>query len=107
MWFAIITTVVWFCFTMVFYDKESFLNTSNVSNLQRGQSEVVRSLHSHDSRNSHNSEESHSGIFIKSLLYSQIPITAYFNYRTVLACFAIFIGYILITFLMPFFALIR
>ena len=101
MWFAIIATLVWFCFTLCFYDKESFLTTSNV---QRRQSEGAVSLHSN---NSNGSDESHSAKFIKSLLYSQIPVTAYFNYRTILAFFAIFIGYILITFLMPFFALIR
>ena len=45
--------------------------------------------------------------FLKSLLYNQIPLTAFFNRRTVLAFFALFVGFILVTFVIPFFALIR
>ena len=45
--------------------------------------------------------------FIRALLYNQIPITAFFNRRTMLALFALMVGFLLITFIWPFFALIK
>ena len=45
--------------------------------------------------------------FIKSLLYNQVPITAYMNRRAMLAFLSLLFGFILLTFMLPFFALIR
>ena len=45
--------------------------------------------------------------FIKSLLYNQVPLTAFLNRRTLLAFFALLVGFLLVTYVMPFFALIR
>jgi hypothetical protein len=45
--------------------------------------------------------------FIKSLLYNQVPMTAFLNRRAMLAFFALLVGFILVTFMLPFFALIR
>lgn len=44
---------------------------------------------------------------IRSLLYNQVPLTAFLNRRTLLAFFALSVGFILVTFVLPFFALIR
>lgn len=45
--------------------------------------------------------------FIKSLLYNQVPLTAFLNRRAMLAFFALIVGFILVTFFLPFFALIH
>ena len=45
--------------------------------------------------------------FIKSLLYNQVPLTAFINGRSVLAIYSLLVGFILVTFVLPFFALIR
>ena len=45
--------------------------------------------------------------FIKSLMYKQVPLTAFLNRRTMLAFFSLFVGFLLITFVLPFYALIR
>lgn len=45
--------------------------------------------------------------FIKSLLYNQVPLTSFINYRAVLAFFSLLTGFILVTFVLPFFALIH
>ena len=43
--------------------------------------------------------------FIKSILYNTVPLTAFINRRTVLASSTIIVGYIQISFVMPFFSL--
>lgn len=45
--------------------------------------------------------------FIKSLLYNQVPLTAFLNRRSLLAFFALVVGFTMVTFIHPFFALIR
>lgn len=45
--------------------------------------------------------------FIKSLLYNQVPLTAFLNKKAFLAFSALLVGFILVTFVLPFFALIR
>ncbi len=40
-------------------------------------------------------------------MYNQVPLTAFLNRRAILAFFALNIGFILITFVLPFFALIK
>ena len=41
------------------------------------------------------------------MLYNQVPLTAFLNRRTILAFFALTVGFLLVTFVHPFFALIR
>jgi len=45
--------------------------------------------------------------FINSLLYNQVPLTSFINKRAVLAFCALLVGFILVTFVLPFIALIR
>ena len=44
--------------------------------------------------------------FIKSILYNQVPLTAFFNRRSLLASSTILMGFTLVTFVLPFFSLI-
>jgi len=46
-------------------------------------------------------------VFIKSLLYNQIPMTAFLNKRSMLAGMTILMGFIFVSFMMPFFSLMR
>ena len=44
--------------------------------------------------------------FIKSILYNQVPLTAFLNRRALLASSTIWMGFSVVTFPMPFFSLI-
>ena len=44
--------------------------------------------------------------FIKSILYNQVPLTAFLNRRSILASSTIWMGFSVVTFPMPFFSLI-
>jgi len=51
-------------------------------------------------------EFSYQKKLINSLLYNQVPLTVFFNGRAILATFALLCGYILATFVIPFFSLL-
>jgi hypothetical protein len=47
-----------------------------------------------------------NGSFVRSLLYNQVPLTAFVNGRSVLALSSLFIQWILATYFFPFYAYI-
>ena len=107
MWLAVATFTVWFLFTLCFVDRQGSqgMAESGTTSLRSPFSAMSSSSPTpafHGSR--HFSLADH---FIKSLLYNQVPLTAFLNRRSLLAFFALFVGFTMVTFIHPFFALIR
>ena len=121
MWLAIVTALTWFLFTICFVDgqntaqatREAIRAADNASldssthRIRAPYSQSVRSNQQPATPALHNRDYSATDNFIKSLLYNQVPLTAFLNRRTLLAFFALLVGFLLVTFVMPFFALIR
>lgn len=107
LYLAIAQATIWLIFVLSFSENVSqaseairaSITTRDWNNSSEGsQSEVNNTARS----GRHEADD-----FIKALLYNQVPMTSFFNRRTMLALFALLSGFLLITFIWPFFALIK
>ena len=102
---AFVTTIVWAFFTLCFSEgKQDQQNTqrSRSRSRRRGQNRDETNNANHVTTVPHNSQSE----FIKSILYNQVPLTAFLNRRFILASSTMLMGFILVTFVIPFFSLL-
>jgi hypothetical protein len=62
-------------------------------------------VHAQSQRN-YNNKEKKRQYFIRAILYNQIPLTAFFSWRIILACLALFSIQVMVSFVFPFFSLV-
>ena len=98
LYLAIATTAVWVIFSISFREQQP-------QSRPRRQRQGAERLDTASYQPLDSKRLSRQRGFIKSILYNTVPLTAFINRRTVLASSTIIVGYIQISFVMPFFSL--
>ena len=98
LYLAIATTLVWVFFSISFREQKP-------QERPRRQRQEVERLDTASYQPLDSRRLSRQRGFIKSILYNTVPLTAFINRRTLLASATIIVGYIQISFVMPFFSL--
>ena len=102
---SVVTTVIWLFFTLCFSDEAIKARPGSQERTDERNQEAGEDLNNTAIQTNVNKLSKQKG-FIKSILYNQVPLTAFMNRRALLASSTIWMGFSVVTFPMPFFSLI-